>query len=55
MTQMKAKHLKDVMCGEFSEIFKLCTFVMVNNLVNTHVLTLCTCTNFVVVVHVQCN
>ena len=29
MTQMKARHLKDVMCGEFSEIFKLCTFVMV--------------------------
>lgn len=31
MTQMKAKHLKDVMCGEFSEIFRLCTFVMDNS------------------------
>ena len=29
MTQAKAKHLKDTMCGEFSEIFQLCNFVMV--------------------------
>jgi len=29
MTQAKAKHLKDTMCGEFSEIFQLCSFVMV--------------------------
>ncbi|XP_065919599.1 exportin-1-like [Dysidea avara] len=28
MTQAKAKHLKDTMCGEFSEIFQLCNFVM---------------------------
>ena len=32
MTQIKAKHLKDVMCGEFSEIFRLCTFVMVSKM-----------------------
>ena len=29
MTQVKAKHLKDSMCGEFSQIFQLCSFVMV--------------------------
>ena len=30
MTQVKAKHLKDSMCGEFSQIFQLCSFVMVH-------------------------
>ena len=29
MTQIKAKHLKDSMCSEFSQIFQLCQFVMV--------------------------
>lgn len=29
MTQVKAKHLKDNMCNEFSQIFELCSFVMV--------------------------
>ena len=29
MTQAKAKHLKDSMCSEFSQIFQLCQFVMV--------------------------
>ena len=29
MTQVKAKHLKDTMCSEFSQIFQLCSFVMV--------------------------
>lgn len=28
MTQVKAKHLKDSMCSEFSQIFQLCQFVM---------------------------
>ncbi|GAB6021702.1 Exportin-1 [Chamberlinius hualienensis] len=28
MTQAKAKHLKDTMCNEFSQIFQLCQFVM---------------------------
>lgn len=28
MTQSKAKHLKDTMCSEFSQIFQLCQFVM---------------------------
>ncbi|XP_054715848.1 exportin-1-like [Uloborus diversus] len=28
MTQAKAKHLKDTMCNEFSQIFQLCNFVM---------------------------
>ncbi|XP_046388260.1 exportin-1 [Ischnura elegans] len=28
MTQTKAKHLKDTMCSEFSQIFQLCQFVM---------------------------
>jgi exportin-1 len=32
MTQTKAKHLKDTMCNEFSQIFQLCQFVMVNSL-----------------------
>lgn len=31
MTQIKAKHLKDSMCSEFSQIFQLCQFVMVIN------------------------
>ena len=30
MTQAKAKHLKDSMCSEFSQIFTLCQFVMVS-------------------------
>ncbi|XP_014099423.1 exportin-1 [Bactrocera oleae] len=28
ITQMKAKHLKDTMCSEFSQIFQLCSFVL---------------------------
>lgn len=28
MTQTKIKHLKNQMCGEFSEIFKLCSEVL---------------------------
>ena len=32
MTQAKAKHLKDTMCSEFSQIFQLCQFVMVSNI-----------------------
>ncbi|XP_076311781.1 exportin-1-like isoform X2 [Tachypleus tridentatus] len=31
MTQTKAKHLKDTMCSEFSQIFQLCQFVMENS------------------------
>merc|ERR550532_2332810 len=31
MTQAKAKHLKDSMCSEFSQIFQLCQFVMENS------------------------
>ncbi|KOC68339.1 Exportin-1 [Habropoda laboriosa] len=31
MTQTKAKHLKDTMCSEFSEIFHLCQFVLDNS------------------------
>ncbi|XP_014669844.1 PREDICTED: exportin-1-like isoform X2 [Priapulus caudatus] len=31
MTQIKAKHLKDTMCSEFSQIFQLCQFVMENS------------------------
>ncbi|KAH3711724.1 hypothetical protein DPMN_071396 [Dreissena polymorpha] len=31
MTQSKAKHLKDSMCSEFSQIFQLCQFVMDNS------------------------
>ena len=30
LTQAKAKHLKDTMCSEFSQIFQLCQFVMVS-------------------------
>ena len=30
MTQVKAKHLKDSMCSEFSQIFQLCSFVFVS-------------------------
>ncbi|ODN05594.1 Exportin-1 [Orchesella cincta] len=44
MTQTKAKHLKDTMCQEFSQIFQLCQFVMDNsgnpNLVGTTLETL---------------
>ncbi|XP_014239035.1 exportin-1 isoform X1 [Trichogramma pretiosum] len=31
MTQTKAKHLKDTMCSEFSQVFQLCQFVMENS------------------------
>ncbi|XP_057324620.1 exportin-1 [Microplitis mediator] len=31
LTQTKAKHLKDTMCSEFSQIFHLCQFVMDNS------------------------
>lgn len=31
MTQTKAKHLKDTMCSEFSQIFQLCQYVMENS------------------------
>ncbi|KAL5009061.1 hypothetical protein ScPMuIL_014642 [Solemya velum] len=31
MTQAKAKHLKESMCSEFSQIFQLCQFVMDNS------------------------
>merc|ERR1711963_1337307 len=31
MTQTKAKHLKDSMCSQFSEVFTLCQFVMDNS------------------------
>ncbi|RWS29223.1 Exportin-1-like protein, partial [Leptotrombidium deliense] len=31
MTQEKAKHLKDTMCSEFSQIFQLCQYVMENS------------------------
>lgn len=31
LTQTKAKHLKDTMCNEFSQIFQLCQFVMDNS------------------------
>ncbi|CAL7946208.1 unnamed protein product [Xylocopa violacea] len=31
MTQTKAKHLKDTMCSEFSQIFHLCQFVLDNS------------------------
>ncbi|XP_065832637.1 exportin-1-like [Oscarella lobularis] len=31
MTQLKAKHLRDSMCSEFSEVFELCFFVMENS------------------------
>ncbi|KAJ8874893.1 hypothetical protein PR048_022783 [Dryococelus australis] len=30
LTQTKAKHLKDTMCSEFSQIFQLCQYVMVS-------------------------
>ena len=30
MTQVKAKHLKDSMCSEFSQVFNLCSFVLVS-------------------------
>ena len=32
MTQAKAKHLKDTMCNEFTKIFQLCEYVVVNQL-----------------------
>lgn len=32
ITQTKAKHLKDTMCMEFSQIFQLCSFVLENSL-----------------------
>uniref|UniRef100_H2YXR4 Exportin-1 n=1 Tax=Ciona savignyi TaxID=51511 RepID=H2YXR4_CIOSA len=36
MTQVKAKHLKDSMCNEFSDIFQLCQFVMVSCVILTN-------------------
>jgi len=33
MTQMKAKHLKDTMCSEFAQIFELCQFVLVSEII----------------------
>ena len=35
LTQTKAKHLKDSMCSEFSQIFTLCQFVMVRFLTDS--------------------
>ncbi|XP_059618860.1 exportin-1 [Phlebotomus argentipes] len=32
ITQTKAKHLKDTMCSEFSQIFQLCSFVLEGSL-----------------------
>lgn len=32
ITQTKAKHLKDTMCSEFSQIFQLCSFVLESSL-----------------------
>lgn len=32
LTQTKAKHLKDTMCSEFSQIFQLCVYVLENSL-----------------------
>ena len=32
ITQTKAKHLKDTMCSEFSQVFQLCQFVLENSL-----------------------
>jgi hypothetical protein len=32
MTQAKAKHLKDTMCNEFTKIFQLCEYVVVNKI-----------------------
>lgn len=32
ITQTKAKHLKDTMCSEFSQVFTLCLFVLENSL-----------------------
>lgn len=32
ITQTKAKHLKDTMCSEFSQVFQLCSFVLENSL-----------------------
>lgn len=32
ITQTKAKHLKDTMCAEFSQIFQLCSFVLENSI-----------------------
>merc|ERR1719492_740599 len=31
MTQTKAKHLKDTMCSQFSDVFSLCQYVMDNS------------------------
>ena len=35
MTQVKSKHLKDTMCNEFSQIFQLCSYVLVG-ICNVH-------------------
>ena len=39
MTQVKAKHLKDTMCNEFSQIFQLCSYVLVSVHTYIHVCT----------------
>ena len=31
MTQTKAKHLKDTMCSQFSDVFTLCQYVLENS------------------------
>ena len=36
MTQVKSKHLKDTMCNEFSQIFQLCSYVLVNTCVHVY-------------------
>jgi exportin-1 len=47
ITQTKAKHLKDTMCQEFSQIFHLCEFVMENSVnVNLVAVTLETLLRF---------
>jgi len=38
MTQAKAKHLKDTMCNEFTKIFQLCEYVVVNKIFIKHLL-----------------
>ena len=46
MTQIKAKHLKDSMFSEFSQIFQLCQFVMVTRFhvkVSSLLLSICLC------------
>jgi len=45
MTQTKAKHLKDSMCGEFAHIFELCQFVMVSIQLCFHTVNVSFCNN----------